>query len=114
MNPDLFQKVFLDLVTQNHGKTHYSKLVMPFKIVDSRTLPLNLSNHRWAEFRKTKADVKLHLRLVFMEKGISYPEKAVLTNAKEHDRNQLEVMVDDKEYMYVLTEATWIMSPSIA
>ncbi|MFC0561990.1 IS4 family transposase, partial [Halalkalibacter alkalisediminis] len=101
MNPDLFQRLFLDLVAQIHAKTHYTKLVMPLKIIDSSTLPLNLTNHKWAQFRKTKAGVKLHLRLVFMEKGISYPEKAVLTTAKEHDRGQLEIMVDDKECMYV-------------
>ena len=101
MNPDLFQKLFLDLVSQIHTKTHNTKLVMPLKIIDSSTLPLNLTNHKWAKFRKTKAGVKLHLRLVFMEKGISYPEKAIMTTAKEHDRGQLEVMVDDKECMYV-------------
>ena len=101
MNPDLFQSLFLDLVLQIHAKTHYTKLVMPLKIIDSSTLPLNLTNHKWAKFRKTKAGVKLHLRLVFMEKGTSYPEKAVITTAKEHDRGQLEVMVDDKECMYV-------------
>lgn len=44
---------------------------------------------------------KLHLRLVSLEKGCSYPDKAVLTNAVEHNRGQLEVMIDDKEYMYV-------------
>jgi IS4 transposase len=60
-----------------------------------------LTKHRWAKFRKTKAGVKLHLRLVFMEKGTSYPEKVVLTTAKEHNRGQLEVMIDDKECMYV-------------
>ena len=101
LNPDLFQMLFLDLVTQIHAKTHYTKLIMPLKIIDSSTLPLNLTNHKWASFRKTKAGVKLHLRLVFMEKGTSYPEKAVITMAKEHDRGQLEVMVDDKECMYV-------------
>ncbi len=101
MNPDLFQRLFLDLVGQIHAKTHYTKLIMPLKIIDSSTMPLNLTNHRWAKFRKTKAGVKLHLRLVFMEKGTSYPEKALITTAKEHDRNQLEVMVDDKECMYV-------------
>ena len=101
LNPDLFQRLFLDLVSQIHAKTHYTKLVMPLKIIDSSTLPLNLTNHRWAKFRKTKAGVKLHLRLVFMEKGISYPEKAIMTTAKEHDRNQLEIMADDKECMYV-------------
>ncbi|MBZ9537315.1 IS4 family transposase, partial [Cytobacillus oceanisediminis] len=89
------------LVSQIHAKTHNTKLVMPLKIIDSSTLPLNLTNHKWAKFRKTKAGVKLHLRLVFMEKGISYPEKAIMTTAKEHDRGQLEVMVDDKECMYV-------------
>lgn len=36
-----------------------------------------------------------------MEKGTSYPEKSVLTTVNEHDRNQLEVMVNDKECMYV-------------
>jgi IS4 transposase len=101
MNPDIFQLLFMDLVAQIHAKTHYTKLVMPLKIIDSSTLPLHLTNHRWAKFRKTKAGVKLHLRLVFMEKGTSYPEKAILTTAKEHDRGQLEVMVDDKECMYV-------------
>jgi len=101
MNPDLFQRLFLELVSQIHAKKHDTKLVMPLKIIDSSTLPLNLTNHRWAEFRSTKAGVKLHLRLVFMEKGVSYPEKAIMTTAKEHDRNQLEIMVDDKECMYV-------------
>ncbi len=101
MNPDIFQLLFLDLVSQIHIKTHATKLVMPLKIIDSSTLPLNLTNHRWAKFRKTKAGVKVHLRLVFMEKGTSYPEKAVLTTAKEHDRSQLEVLVDDKKCMYV-------------
>lgn len=101
MNPELFQRLFLDLVSQIHGETHGMKPRMPLKIIDSSTLPLNLTNHRWATFRKTKAGVKLHLRLVFMEKGTSYPEKAIMTTAKEHDRGQLEVMVDDKTCMYV-------------
>src|SRR5690625_6001095 len=74
---------------------------MPLKIIDSSTLPLNLENHQWAEFRKTKSGVKLHLRLVFMDKGLSYPDQAVITNAKEHDRGQLEVLVDDQDCMYV-------------
>ena len=99
-----FQSIFLDLVAQIHEKTHFQKrrkLTTPLKIIDSSTLPLDLTNHKWAEFRKTKSGVKLHLRLVFMEKGLSYPDQAVLTNANEHDRGQLEVFVDDKECMYV-------------
>jgi putative transposase len=101
IHPDIFQRLFLDLVVQIHQKTNYAKIPMPLKIIDSSTLPLNLTLHQWAEFRKTKAGVKLHLRLVFMENGTSYPEKAIITNAIEHDKNQLEVLVDDKECMYV-------------
>ncbi|WP_328823072.1 IS4 family transposase [Niallia alba] len=99
-----FQTIFLDLVTQIHEKTDFQarrKTTTPLKIIDSSTLPLNLNNHKWAKFRKTKSGVKLHLRLVFMEKGCSYPDQSVLTNANEHDRGQLEVLVDDKECMYV-------------
>ncbi|MBY0224149.1 IS4 family transposase, partial [Sporosarcina aquimarina] len=77
------------------------KRMTPLKIIDSSTLPLNLNTHRWATFRVTKSGIKLHLRLVFLENGCSYPDQAVLTNAKEHDRGQLEVLVDDKECMYV-------------
>lgn len=101
---DVFQQVFLDLVAQIHKKTNFEqrrKTTTPLKIIDSSTLPLNLNNHKWAEFRKTKSGIKLHLRLVFLEKGCSYPDKAVLTNAKEHDRGQLEVLIDDKECLYV-------------
>lgn len=36
-----------------------------------------------------------------MEDGCSYPDQAVLTNAKEHDCGQLEILIDDKDCMYV-------------
>ncbi|WP_445668973.1 DUF4372 domain-containing protein [Niallia sp. FSL R7-0648] len=81
-----FQTIFLDLVAQIHEKTDFQnrrKTTTPLKIMDSSTLPLNLTNHKWAEFRKTKSGVKLHLRLVFMEKGFSYPDRSVITNAIE-------------------------------
>ncbi|GEN84445.1 transposase [Sporosarcina luteola] len=101
---EFFQTIFLDLVRQIHEATDFQagrKTTTPLKIIDSSTLPLNLNNHRWATFRKTKSGIKLHLRLIFMEDGCSYPDQAVLTNAKEHDRGQLEILIDDKDCMYV-------------
>lgn len=101
---EVLQQVFLELVGQIHEKSHYAqrrKITTPLKIIDSSTLPLNLNNHKWAEFRKTKSGIKLHLRLIHVEKGRSYPDQAVLTNAVEHDHGQLELLVDDKECMYV-------------
>lgn len=62
INPIVFQSIFLDLLTQIHTKTGYAKNTMPLKIIDSSMLPLKLTNHKWAKFRKTKPGVKLHLR----------------------------------------------------
>lgn len=101
INPLILSHMFLDLVWKIQHYHMKSEKRMPLKIIDSSTLPLNLTNYQWAKFRQTKAGVKLHLRLVFMDKNAVYPEKAVITTAKEHDRNQLEVLVDDKEAMYV-------------
>ncbi|MDM8101712.1 IS4 family transposase [Oceanobacillus oncorhynchi] len=101
VNPSILATLFLDLVYQIKSYENKAVKGLPLKIIDSSTLPLNLTRYKWAKFRKTKAGVKLHLRLVFMDKDTVYPEKAMITPAKEHDRNQLEVLVDDKEAMYV-------------
>lgn len=101
---EFFRSLFLKLVGDIQEKSdfnHQRKVTMPLKIIDSSTLPLNLQRYPWAEFRQTKAGAKLHLRLVFAEKGCSYPDQVTLTNAKTHDRSQLEVFVDDKSCMYV-------------
>jgi len=98
------QSPFLDLVSKIHENTHFNtrrKVMMLLKIIDSSTLPLNLGNHQWAEFRKTKSRMKLQLRLVFMDKRLSYPDQAVITSAKEHNRGQLEVLVNEQSCMYV-------------
>jgi len=101
VDPAILATVFLDLVGQIQSHQHQVRKSMPLKIIDSTTLPLNLTNYKWATFRKTKAGVKLHLRLVYMGKDNVYPDKAIITTADKHDRNQLEVLVDDKEAMYV-------------
>src|SRR5690625_1615290 len=101
INPSILANLFLDLVTQIQGFHVEKKTESQLKIIDSTTLPLNLTHYEWAKFRKTKAGVKLHLRLVYMDKNTVYPDQATVTNAKEHDRNQLEVHVDDKDALYV-------------
>lgn len=44
MDPILFQQLFLDLDMQIHKKTIYAKVAMPFKIIVSSTMPLNLTH----------------------------------------------------------------------
>ena len=101
LDPSILATIFLDLVSQIHALSNQDKRPIPLKIIDSTTLPLNLTHYKWATFRKTKAGVKLHLRLVFMDEDNVYPDKVTMTTADEHDRNQLEVLVDDKDAMYV-------------
>ncbi|WP_405054381.1 DUF4372 domain-containing protein [Tepidibacillus marianensis] len=79
INPAILSTLFLNLVYKIQQFHFKSAKNMPLKIIDSSTLPLNLTNYKWAKFRKTKAGVKLHLRLVFMDKDTVYPEKAVIT-----------------------------------
>lgn len=100
VDPQLLMMVFLDLVAKIKGKRS-PKTDGPLKVVDSTTIPLNPQRYPWANFRKIKAGVKLHLRLVFMGKGQVFPEKAVITSAQVNDRSQLDVLVDEKEAMYV-------------
>nr|WP_269750119.1 transposase [Planococcus lenghuensis] len=101
LDPVILSNIFLQLVSLINGKKMPSPNGMPLKVIDSSTLPLNVNHFKWAKFRKTKSGVKLHLRLVFDERGTHYPDKEIITNAKESDRSQLEVLVDDKEAMYV-------------
>ncbi|MGM8365739.1 DUF4372 domain-containing protein, partial [Virgibacillus sp. W0181] len=66
MDPSILATIFMDLVAQIKSYHHSCTQRVPLKIIDSSTLPLNLTHYKWAKFRKTKAGVKLHLRLVFM------------------------------------------------
>jgi len=102
IEPALLALVFFDLVQQIRYYQQGTRFMrLPLKIIDSTTVPLCLTHYRWATFRKTKAGVKLHLRLVFMDKDTVYPEKAIVTPAHVHDHTQLEVLVDEKEVMYI-------------
>ena len=101
VDPAILSSLFLNLASQLNTRFQPPKIKKVLKIIDSTTIPLNLNHFKWATFRKTKSGYKLHLRLVFNDDGSHYPDKEVMTNAKEHDRNQLEVLVDDKEAMYV-------------
>ena len=52
-----------------------------------------LSQYPWATFRKTKAGIRLHLRVVVTKDEI-IPDKAILLPAKHADRTQMDDMVE--------------------
>ena len=62
-------------------------------IIDASTISLCLKKYLWAEFRGTKAGIKLHQRIVLHD-GHSYPDKATLTPAKPADKSQMDELIN--------------------
>lgn len=101
VNPNLLQHVFERLVRRilstHRAPAHRNKI----RIIDSTTVALCLQKYKWAQFRKTKAGVKLHMRLAFVGEQDVMPEKATITAAKKNDRTQLDELVDEPGITYV-------------
>ena len=100
LDSHVLEEIFQQLLLSVQEKTRPTKRNSLY-LIDSSTFSLSLKQHPWASFRKTKSGVKLHLKLCFMNNEISYPTDFTLTNAKEHDVNQLEMLVDQAEATYV-------------
>ncbi|NHN35661.1 IS4 family transposase [Paenibacillus agricola] len=97
----LLEQVFMELVLRIRQSTAPSSLRKDFRIIDSTTIGLCLQKYKWAEFRKTKAGVKLHFRLAYIDDETVIPEKVILTPAKKNDRSQLDALVDEVGLTYV-------------
>ena len=88
-------------LTPNAIKSSLGNLYM----IDSSTITMSLTQYRWADYRKTKSGVKLHLRIKFVD-DISIPDKAVITKAKPADRKQMDhLVVSEKDAINVLDRA---------
>ncbi len=110
----LLQKVFERLAMQilsRHGCSIADHKAL--RIIYSTTVALCLRRYKWADFRKTKAAIKLHLRLAFADAHEVLPKKANITTAKKNDRTQMNDLIEDTGITYVLTAVTWTTKHSI-
>ncbi|CAM3124095.1 IS4 family transposase [Paenibacillus sediminis] len=101
VDPDLLQQLFERLVKRILTTYHAPAARNKIKIIDSTTVALCLQKYKWATFRKTKAGIKLHMRLAFVGEQDVLPEKATITNAKKNDRTQLDELTDEPGFTYV-------------
>ena len=101
MDQEVLMEIFGALVGKI-AKQKPSSKTTSLQIIDSTTIQLNKTWYPWAKFRKTKAGIKLHLNLCYLDKDNQYPEKFAITNASEHDRNHFEILVDKTEATYVV------------
>ena len=99
LSTNALEEIFHHLTTKvllEKSQTKSSSDLDRVHLIDSTTISLCLSQFRWAEFRKTKGGIKLHLRLKFVE-GDTIPDKAEITSAKPNDKTQMENMVVQEE-----------------
>ncbi|MFC4720508.1 IS4 family transposase, partial [Enterococcus lemanii] len=98
---EVLMEIFGRLV-QKVAQQRPSSKTSSLQLIDSTTIPLNKTWFPCAEFRQTKAGIKLHLNLCYLDKDNQYPESFTITNAKEQDRTQLEYFVNKAEATYVV------------
>lgn len=69
-------------------------------MIDASTISLCLSKYPWAVFRRTKAGIKMHLRLSF--DGMAIPDAVIITPAKTADKKKLdELIVKDSDALNI-------------
>jgi hypothetical protein len=68
------------------------------KLIDSSTITMGKTYFEWAEFRSTKAGIKLHTKFS-LDKGI--PELIVVSNAKSHDKIKMKELITEDNCIYI-------------
>lgn len=81
---ELYEKVFYSLLGQVRGQCgrHKFRFKNPLISIDATVIRLSLSMFEWAEFRRTKGALKLHLQL---DHDGYLPCFAFFTNARSHE-----------------------------
>jgi hypothetical protein len=76
-------------------------------LIDSSVISFCLTRYRWANFRKTKGGVKVHLRLRLFDKGV-LPDAAVITNAKNADKTQMDKLVIEENGAFNVFDRAYV------
>lgn len=104
LTPKVFERIFHHLVGEILARTKNQVMIRDIgrlNVIDSSTMSMSLSQYPWATFRKTKAGIRLHLRVV-VTKDQTVPDKAVLLPAKHADRTQMDELVEiDSDAIYL-------------
>lgn len=72
------------------------------KLIDSSTISMAKTYFEWAEFRSTKAGIKLHTKFN-LNKGV--PELIVISNAKGHDKTKMNELITESNCIYIYDKA---------
>ncbi|HHY20785.1 MAG TPA: IS4 family transposase [Bacilli bacterium] len=95
VSTEVLETVFLRLRNECMAKIGLNAtedLLGRLHLIDSSTISLCVTKYGWAEFRKTKGGIKVHLRIRVHNDGV-IPDKMVMTPAKPADRTQMDELV---------------------
>src|SRR5690554_2752175 len=73
LSVEVLQELFQHIIQQAGIKMGLAKIrdnLGRIYLIDASVISLCLTRYRWAEFRKTKSGVKLHMRLRLFEEGV--------------------------------------------
>lgn len=102
--PGIFQGILKHLIQKVHhemGTKKANQSLGNVHLIDSSTVTFCLSQYRWADFRNTKAGVKIHQRVVFCD-GNTVPDECIITPARPADMTQLApLIVHGKDALHV-------------
>jgi hypothetical protein len=79
LSPKIFKKIFHHLVLKTQANLKQPAIIRDIGrlyVIDSTTMSMSLSQYPWATFRKTKAGIRLHLRVI-VTKELTIPDNSV-------------------------------------
>lgn len=102
--PDITYAILQQLIQKLHqtlGSSKASKALGKIHLIDSSTISMCLHQYEWADFRETKAGIKMHTSIILCDDD-SYLNDMILTPARPADETQLDALiVPDKNALHV-------------
>jgi len=96
LSPEIMERIFKSLVLKVQSVLRTPSIIREIGkllVIDSTTMSMSLGQSPWANFRKTKAGIKLHLKVV-VTKDITSPDQAIILPAKHADRTQMNLLIE--------------------
>lgn len=86
------------------GSNFYRNNLGQLNIIDDSIVSLVLSNYLWGYFRSTKAEIKIHIRII--SDGEIMPNKVEIATAKGADKNKMNnLIVQDTNTFHIFDRA---------
>src|SRR5690625_2327896 len=99
--PEAILRHLIQKVQYTLGPVKAGKALLKLHLIDSSTISMCLNGYEWADFRETKAGIKMHTSIILCDED-SYLNDMILTPARPADETQLDALiVPDKDALHV-------------